>query len=64
MSKPSFLEKNKIPKEIVITGLVCITLLEMLALFLGHNGTMLKTVLVVIALGIGFTIPTPKGWFK
>ena len=52
--------KQKIDWRIVVTGLVCITALEMLALSMGINGTLLKTVLVVIALVIGITIPTPK----
>ena len=45
--------------RVVATGLVCICGLEAYALSLGFNGTMLKTVLVIIALAIGVTIPNP-----
>ena len=53
-------KKQKIDYRIVVTGLVCITALELYALNQGMNGTLLKTVLVAIALAIGITIPTPK----
>jgi len=52
--------KQKIDWRIVVTGLACLTLLECFALNMGINGTILKTVLIVIALAIGITIPTPK----
>lgn len=52
--------KDKIDWRIVATGLVCITALEITALLLGFNGTLLKGVMVAIALAIGVTIPTPK----
>lgn len=51
---------KNIDKHIVITGLICITILELIALSLGFNGFLLRTVLVVIAAAIGITIPTPK----
>jgi len=51
---------KKIDWKIVVTGLVCITALEMVALSMGINGTLLKMVLIAIALTIGLTIPTPK----
>ena len=47
-------------KHVVITGVICITLLELLALSLGFNGFLLRAVLVAIAAAIGITIPTPK----
>jgi len=47
-------------KHIVITGVLCITLLEIFAMCLGFNGFLLRTVMVVIAAAIGITIPTPK----
>ena len=53
-------KKQKIDYRIVVTGLVCITALELYSLNQGMNGTLLKTVLVAIALAIGITIPTPK----
>ncbi len=45
--------------RIVATGLVCITALEMVALAKGINGVLLTTVIGVIALAIGVTIPNP-----
>ena len=52
-------KQNKIDWRIVCTGIVALATLEGIALFLGYNGTILKTVLVVIALAIGITIPNP-----
>ncbi len=51
--------KKKIDWRLVATGLVCLTALEITALLLGFNGTMLKIVLVVIAGAIGVSIPNP-----
>jgi uncharacterized membrane protein len=51
--------KQQTDWRIVSIGLVCIAALEAYALSLGFNGTLLKTVLVVIALAIGVTIPNP-----
>ena len=51
---------KNVDKHIVITGLICITILELIALSLGFNGYLLRVVLVVIAAAIGITIPTPK----
>tara|TARA_Y100000310_G_C20314109_1_gene637598 strand:- start:473 stop:655 length:183 start_codon:yes stop_codon:yes gene_type:complete len=45
--------------KLVAVGLICVTALEAYALSLGFNGTMLKTVLIIIALAIGVTIPNP-----
>lgn len=53
------MKKQKIDWRLVAVGLVCLTALEITALLLGHNGTLLKTVLVIIALAIGVTIPNP-----
>lgn len=52
--------KQKIDWKIVVTGLICLTVLEVVALMNGINGTLLKIVLMVIALAIGVTIPTPQ----
>ncbi len=51
---------DKLDWKIICFGLGCITALEALALLLGYNGTILKTVLIVIALAIGITIPSDK----
>ena len=52
-------KKQKTDWRIVCVGLVCLTAAEITALILGHNGTLLKTFLVVMALAIGVTIPNP-----
>jgi len=52
--------KQKIDWRIVCTGLVCITGLEIFALSQGINGTLLKMVLIAIALVVGVTFPTPN----
>jgi len=53
-------KKKVMDWKIFCTGLVCITVLECFAMAMGFNGTLLKTVLVIIALAIGIKIPTPK----
>ena len=50
---------NKLDWKIICVGLLCITALEIFALSKGFNGTLLKMVLILIALAIGVTIPTP-----
>ena len=52
------MRKNK--KQVIITGLICITVLEAIALANGINGTLLTVVIGVIAAAIGVIIPTPK----
>ena len=52
--------KKKIDWRIVCTGLVCLTALEIFALSMGINGTLLKIVLIVIAGVIGITVPLDK----
>ena len=53
------MKKEKIDWRLVAVGLLCLTAVEMLALTLGHNGTLLKLFLVIVALAIGVTIPNP-----
>lgn len=50
-------KKQKVDWRIVIAGLFCLTALEITALILGYNGTILKIVLVIIAGAIGVAIP-------
>ena len=52
------MSKKKVDWKVLCVGLVCLTALEICALLLGYNGTLLKAVLVAIALTIGITIPT------
>jgi len=49
---------KEVKTSIVITALICITLLECVALSLGFNGTLLKIVLVVLAGLGGYAIPS------
>ena len=51
--------KKKIDWRVMCVGLICITGLEIYALSLGYNGTLLTSVVAVIALALGFTIPSP-----
>ena len=46
--------------SVIITGLLCITALEMFAIYNGINGVVLTTVIAIIAAAIGVAIPTPK----
>jgi len=46
--------------KIVVTALVCITVLEVYALSIGLNGTLLKSVLIVIAGIAGWSLPQLK----
>ncbi len=54
------MDKKKIDWKIVCTGLICLTALEIYALSMGFNGTLLKIVLIVMAGVIGITIPLDK----
>jgi len=49
-----------IPKEIIITAIICLTLLECVALMNGINGTLFTMVVAIIAMSAGVVIPTPK----
>lgn len=46
--------------SIVITAIVCLTLLECVALLKGINGTLFSLIIAVIAGLAGLVIPTPK----
>lgn len=51
---------NKLDWRIVICGLICITIIEVVALMNGINGVLLTMVVGVIALAIGVNIPGDK----
>ena len=53
-------KKEQIDWRIVIAGIAALTLLEIVALLQGINGTLLSIVIAVIGLAIGITIPIPK----
>jgi len=48
---------KKVDWRVIATGLVCLTGLEICAMLKGFNGAILTTVIAVIALAIGVTIP-------
>ena len=50
---------NKVDWKIICTGILCLTGLEIFALSKGINGVLLTTVVSIIALAIGITIPSP-----
>lgn len=44
---------------LILCGMLCITLLECVALLLGHNGQLLMSVIGVLALCAGISSPRP-----
>ena len=52
--------KHKIDKSVYITGILCITALELFAMYMGYDGLLLTTVIGVIALAIGVQLPQLK----
>jgi len=53
-------EKFIIKNRTVCVVIICITILELVALNLGYNGTLLKIVLIILAGLGGLVIPTPR----
>lgn len=53
-------KKEKVSKDVVITGIVAITLLELMAMYKGFDGILLTTVIGILALAIGITLPQLK----
>jgi len=51
---------KKIDKWVLITGLLCITGLELAALSQGIDGKVLTAVIAIIAFVLGIKLPTPK----
>ena len=47
-------------KNIIITAIVCITFLEIIALLMGYNGTLLTIIVGVIAGLAGLATKPPK----
>ena len=52
--------KKKIDWRIIVTGLVCLTVLECFAMSQGINGWLLRLVVIAIAAAIGITLPQVK----
>ena len=58
-------KKEKIDWRIICTGILALTGLEIYALSQGINGVLLSSVIAIIGLAIGITIPNPlKGGVK
>lgn len=53
-------KKIQIHKSVLITGLLCITFLEYMALMMGIDGLLLTTVIAVIAGAMGLSLPQIK----
>lgn len=53
-------KKEKIPKEVIITGILALLILECVAMYHGINGWLLRAVVVIIAVAIGVYIPKDK----
>ncbi len=53
------IKKDK-KKGIVITAIVCLTLLELAALYKGINGSLFTIIVAVVAGLAGLVLPTPK----
>ena len=49
-----------IHNKTVLIGILCLTIIEVIALLKGINGVVLTMVIGIIAAAIGITIPTPK----
>jgi len=52
--------KNKIDWRIVVTGMICITVIELFALSEGMNGVLLTIVIGIIAAACGIAVPKHK----
>ena len=53
-------KKEKINWKVVVTAIVCLALIECVALMKGVNGTLMSVMIAVIAGLAGWSIPTPK----
>ena len=53
-------KKTGVDKDVLVIGIVCLTALEIVALWLGHNGLLLTGVVGIIAAAIGLSMPQIK----
>lgn len=51
---------EKISKWIIMCGIICLTIIEIFAMTQGINGVLMTTIIGIIALAIGITIPGNK----
>lgn len=53
-------KKPKTDWRIIVAGIVCLTVLEIVALLMGINGTLYGIIIIIIAGAIGVSIPRPE----
>ena len=53
-------KKQKIDFRVICVGMVCVTILEVVALLKGIDGILLTAVIATIAAAIGVTLPQVK----
>ncbi len=51
---------EKVDKNIVITAIICLTTLEIFAMYYGINGTVRTIIFTLIGSLAGLSLPTPK----
>ena len=44
----------------IITAIICLSVIELVAMYLGYNGTIRMIIVAAIATMVGVKIPTPK----
>ena len=54
------MEKLKVPQGVLVTGMLCLTAVELWALTLGHNGMFLSLFVALIAGAMGLSLPQLK----
>jgi len=53
-------KQKSIDWRIIVTGIFCLTLIEIVAMCFGINGTLRTTIVGAILLAIGIIIPRPN----
>jgi len=51
--------KKVVDWRLVGIGIMCLTVIELTALMMGVNGLLMTTIIGIIALAIGVTLPSP-----
>lgn len=51
--------RKKINIQVLITGILCLTLIEMVALLKGIDGTLMSLIVGIIGLAMGLNLPNP-----
>jgi len=55
--------EGRVDPRVIMVGMICLTVLEIVALYNGINGTMFTMVVAAVAAAMGVLIPTPK-WVR